>query len=47
MAGGSDVRFRVIATDGVNTGVDETDQVISIPSKAPQVAILNPAAWLA
>jgi hypothetical protein len=43
MAGGSDVRFRVIATDGVNTGVDETDQAISIPNKAPQVTILNPA----
>jgi hypothetical protein len=43
MAGGSDVRFRVIATDGVNTGVDETDQAISIPNKPPQVTILNPA----
>ncbi len=43
MAGGSDVRFRVIATDGINTGVDETDQAISIPNKAPQVTILNPA----
>jgi len=43
MAGGSDVRFRVVATDGVNTGVDETDQAITIPNQAPQVTILNPA----
>jgi len=42
MAGGSDVRFRVIATDGVLTGVDETDQAISTPNKAPQASILNP-----
>lgn len=43
MAGGSDVRFRVIATDGVLTGVDETDEAISIPNKPPQATILNPS----
>jgi hypothetical protein len=42
MAGGSDTRFRVVATDGVNTGFDETDQAISIPNQAPQAVILNP-----
>jgi hypothetical protein len=42
MAGGSDTRFRVIATDGVNTGFDETDQAISIPNQAPVALILNP-----
>ena len=42
MAGGSDVRFRVVATDGVHTSVDETDQAITIPNQAPHVTILNP-----
>lgn len=42
MAGGSDVRFRVVATDGVNTALDETDQAISIPNQAPVAAILSP-----
>ena len=42
MAGGADVRFRVVANDGVNTAFDETDEVISIPNKAPQAFILNP-----
>jgi len=43
LAGGSDVRFRVLATDGLNTGLDETDEAITIPNQAPQVTILNPA----
>jgi len=42
MAGGSDTRFRVVATDGVNTGFDETDQAITIPNQPPQALILNP-----
>jgi len=42
MAGGSDVRFRVVATDGLNTGLDETDEAISIPNQAPLATILNP-----
>jgi hypothetical protein len=42
MAGGSDTRFRVVATDGVNTGFDETDQAITIPNQAPQALILSP-----
>ena len=42
MAGGSDVRFRIVATDGVLTGVDETDAAITIPNQSPQVTILNP-----
>ena len=41
MAGGSDVRFRVVAIDSVNTGLDETDDAISIPNHPPQVIILN------
>lgn len=43
MAGGSDVRFRVVATDGIHTAYDETDQAITIPNQAPFVTILNPA----
>lgn len=43
MAGGSDVRFRVVATDGINTAVDETDQAITIPNQPPIATILNPA----
>jgi hypothetical protein len=42
LAGGSDVRFRVVATDGVNTTLDETDQAISVPNHAPEISILNP-----
>jgi len=42
MAGGNDVRFRVVATDGVNIGYDETDAPISIPNHPPLVSILNP-----
>jgi len=42
MAGGSDVRFRVVATDGLNTGFDETDEAISIPNKLPTASILTP-----
>ena len=43
MAGGNDVRFRVVATDGINIGYDETDEPISIPNHPPQVTILNPS----
>ncbi len=42
MAGGSDTRFRVVATDGVNTGFDETDQAITIPNQPPQALVLSP-----
>jgi hypothetical protein len=42
LAGSSDVRFRVIVTDGVNTSQDETDEAISIPNKLPVATILNP-----
>ena len=43
LAGGADVRFRVVVTDGILTGVDETDQAISVPNHVPEVTILNPA----
>ena len=42
LAGGSDVRFRVVATDGINTGFDETDEAISVPNKSPVATILSP-----
>jgi hypothetical protein len=44
MKGGSDVRFRVEATDGINTGFDETNEAITIPNHAPDVILLNPLA---
>ncbi len=44
LAGGSDTRFRVVVTDGVNTGFDETDEAISVPNKPPVANILNPQA---
>lgn len=43
LAGGSDVRFRVVATDGIYTDLDETDATITVPNQAPQATILNPA----
>jgi hypothetical protein len=43
LAGGSDTRFRVVATDGVNTGFDETPLPISVPDKPPYAIITNPA----
>jgi hypothetical protein len=42
LAGGSDTRFRVVATDGVNTGYAETPLPISVPDKSPYVLITNP-----
>lgn len=42
LAGTSDGRFRVVATDGVNIGYDETDHAITIPNKAPLVYIMDP-----
>jgi hypothetical protein len=42
MAGGSDVRFRVVATDGLDVAIDETDQAITIPNQPPVPSILNP-----
>ena len=44
LRGGSDARFRVVATDGINIGEDETDFPISVPDKAPEALIMNPVA---
>ena len=44
MAGSADARFRVVATDGVNTGYDETTVDITIPNHAPEPIITNPVA---
>ena len=43
LAGSTDARFRVIATDGVNTAFDETPMPIGIPNKAPLVVITEPS----
>lgn len=42
LAGGSDVRFRVVATDGINVGMAESPHLISVPNKQPQVVIMEP-----
>ncbi|MCA9424004.1 MAG: hypothetical protein KC994_02960, partial [Candidatus Omnitrophica bacterium] len=42
VAGGTDTRFRVVATDGINVGFDETDAPIAIPNKEPIALIANP-----
>ena len=42
LAGSSDGRFRVVATDGVNIGFDETDEAIVVPNKAPTPYIMEP-----
>jgi hypothetical protein len=35
-------RFRVVASDGVNTARDESDGNFSVPQKAPEVQIVSP-----
>ncbi len=42
LAGGPDTRFRVVASDGINTGMAETPAAIEVPNKAPQPVILEP-----
>jgi hypothetical protein len=42
LAGGANARFRVVATDGVNVGFDETNAPISVPDKLPIAAISDP-----
>ena len=46
LAGGIDTRFRVVATDGVNTGAAETPNIIEVPNKAPMPVLLEPSAYL-
>jgi uncharacterized repeat protein (TIGR01451 family) len=43
LAGGANTRFRVVANDGVNIGMDETNAPISVPNKLPSAIIANPA----
>jgi hypothetical protein len=42
LAGGANARFRVVATDGVNVGFDETNAPISVPDKLPIAEITDP-----
>jgi len=42
IAGGDNAKFRVVASDGVNTGFGDS-ATISVPNKPPFVAITNPA----
>lgn len=41
--GSTKALFRVYATDGVNTGVDTSDAVFTVRSKAPKALIISPA----
>jgi hypothetical protein len=43
LAGSNNGRFRVIATDGVNTSMDDSDATFIVPRKAPQARIIAPA----
>lgn len=43
LAGSNDAIFRVIATDGVNTGQDDSDRTFEVPNNAPDVGIVAPA----
>jgi hypothetical protein len=42
LAGTPDARFRVVATDGINTAWAETPWPITIPNKAPVALIMDP-----
>jgi hypothetical protein len=42
LPGGSEARFRVLATDGVNTTIGAQDQAISVPRHEPRARIIRP-----
>ena len=42
MAGSSNARFRVAASDGVNTGVSDMSAAVQIPNKPPVATIMDP-----
>ncbi len=42
LAGSDQARFRVTASDGINTIYDESDANFTVPRKPPQIAILEP-----
>jgi hypothetical protein len=42
LAGGTQVRVRVLASDGVNTGVDQSDAPFTLERKGPETFILTP-----
>ncbi len=41
--GAVQAKFRIVATDGVNSAQDESDGLVSVPNKAPQAWIISPA----
>jgi hypothetical protein len=43
LAGSSDARFRVIASDGIHSNYAETKEAIVVPNKKPMPVILEPA----
>jgi hypothetical protein len=42
LPGTTSAKFRVIASDGVNTGMDDSDAVFTVAGKAPVVHIISP-----
>ncbi len=36
-------KFRIVASDGVNTAQDDTDGVFGVPNKRPDVTIMSPS----
>ncbi len=44
LPGSSAALFRVIASDGVNTGQDQSDAPFAVTGKAPQAMVISPAA---
>lgn len=43
LSGSVHASFRVIATDGVNTGMDDSDGTFLVPPKTPHAQIISPA----
>jgi hypothetical protein len=43
LAGGNAARVKIVATDGVNTSVDESDGTFMVGKKNPQIFIISPS----
>jgi hypothetical protein len=42
LPGGSQAQLRILASDGVNTAIDISDDVFTVPLKAPEVTLISP-----
>lgn len=43
LPGSENAKFRVIATDGVNTGIDDSDNIFQVLQKSPTARIISPS----